>query len=89
MAAVSSSIVVKPELRPCTIDGKVCLFHKWVTEYVPRSIQTLSDDPEDDACEIMMCETTMALVEHEDGSISTESMQLVKFLDTDDHMGDM
>ena len=53
----ASSIVVKPELRPCTIDGKVCLFHKWVTEYVPRSIQTLSDDPDDDACEIMMCET--------------------------------
>lgn len=84
----SSDIVVRPELRPCMIDGKPCLFHKWVSEYVPRSVQML-DDTADETCEIMMCETTMALVEHEDGTVSTESVQLVQFLDTDDHMGDM
>ena len=27
-----SEIIVKPELRPCYVDGKKALFHKWVTD---------------------------------------------------------
>lgn len=82
-------ITVRNELRPCLVDGKPCLFHKWVTEFMPRAHYIMDGDDESEELEWIMCETTMALVEHEDGTVSTESVQLVRFLDTNAHMGDM
>lgn len=31
MATLESKIKVKMELRPCYVDGKKALFHKWIT----------------------------------------------------------
>ena len=82
MARVHDEIVIKTELRPCLVGGRRCLFHKWVTGYHPRANHLVDDDGED-YCEVMICETTMGLVEHSDGSISTENAEFIQFVDSE------
>ena len=63
------------------------MFHKWVTGYHPRANHLVDEDGED-CCEVLICETPMALVEHEDGTVSTENAEVVKFTDTKTKFGD-
>ena len=81
MARVAETITISMELRPCLVRGEKCLFHKWVTGYHPRANHLVDEDGED-YCEVMLCETPMALVEHEDGTVTTESAEAVKFADS-------
>ena len=76
-----SDIVIRQELRPCLVGNRKCLFHKWVTGYHPRANHLVDEDGED-YCEVMICETPMALVEYEDGTVTTESAEAVKFADS-------
>ena len=88
MARVTDTVTIRTELRPCLVGNKKCLFHKWVTGYHPRANHLVDEDGED-YCEVMICETPMALVEHEDGTVSTENAELVKFADTQTKFGDL
>ena len=87
MASANDTITIRNELRPCLVDGKPCLFHKWVSEFIPRVHHILDDDGEDD-CEMYMCETTMGLIEHENGTVSMESVQIIQFLDTEQKLNE-
>lgn len=82
MASLSSTVYVCQGLRPCFVDGERCLFHKWVTDYQPRGTHMITGDGEDN-WEVAIYEVTMALVEHQDGSVTTESMELVRFADAE------
>ena len=87
MARAYDSIVIRQELRPCFVNGKRCLFHKWVTGYHPRANHLVDEDGED-CCEVLICETPMALVEHEDGTVTTENAEVVKFADAEGLFGE-
>lgn len=41
------------------------------------------DEDGEDNWEVAIYEVTMGLVEHEDGGVSTESIEIIKFADTD------
>lgn len=82
MARVHDTITIRSELRPCYVNGEPCLFHKWITDYQPRSTHMIDEDGEDN-WEVAIYEVTMGLVEHENGTVSMESVQLIKFADAD------
>lgn len=53
-----SYIIIKSERRPCFVNGKKAIWHKWVERE-----EVVSD------CSLRAC---FALVEHEDGTVKEE-----------------
>lgn len=66
MASLDSSIEIKQELRPCFVNDRKALFHKWVHNKDMINIQQ---------------EYEMGIVEYEDGHIDTVYPKQIKFCD--------
>jgi hypothetical protein len=67
MAALTTCIEIKMECRPCFVNGKKAMFHKWV-----ESSQQLGN---------YSFRETFALVEYEDGTVKKEPLDNIKFAD--------
>lgn len=77
MAGLGGTITVEGERRPCLVEGKPALWHRWTSrcEIVPPSIYKgghLGGN-------IAAC---FALVEFEDGAVAEVNPERVRFLDT-------
>ena len=67
------------EYRPCIVDGRRALFHRWADNarpVVPRGM------PEDETTERYQLYTVQALVEFEDGTVCRRWPYEVQFLDS-------
>lgn len=99
MAAVNSEITIKSsEYRPCTVDGKNALFHRWIDVdqgvltpndilMKPDSMKRVHKVFEDTSvvplgCKMEKLRNTYAIVEFEDGTVKEVNPVDVKFLDT-------
>lgn len=82
--------------RPCEVDGKPCIFHRWVDEdKALLGVNLMVNDYQRDkivrgykadgvaphGCEIKVLRHTYALVEYPDGSVGKVEPELVTFLD--------
>ncbi len=66
MASLDSIIKIESEVRPCYVNGKKALFHKWVHNKNTINIQQ---------------EYEMAIVEYEDGHIDEVAPKEITFID--------
>lgn len=100
MARLSEEIIVKPELRPCWVNGEKALFHKWIVE---EKVFLVFDSPipygtkekiinkfhESDVipncCNIKKVMQNFAIVESENGTVDMVSPEEVKFCDSESH----
>lgn len=84
MAIMPDKIVLAYKTRPCLVDGKRALWHRWVdrAEVVPPSIMRGGHGGGQLAC-------TVALVELFDGTVKTVYPERVRFLDTEYEMSNM
>lgn len=76
MASLTQEIVVKKEYRPCMIDGKKALFHKWSdeAEIVPPS-NLIGGHAGG------VIKATFGLIEYEDGTIHKAYPEEIVFCD--------
>lgn len=77
MASMDATFSIGAELRPCLVDGKRALWHKWTTrwEIVPPSIMAGGHGGG-------QVSASLALVEFEDGTVAEVYPSRVRFLDT-------
>lgn len=78
MAAFDGTITISnSEYRPCAVDGKKALFHKWEDrcEVAPPSAMMDGHNGGE-------LRATFAIVEYEDGSVSETYPHKIKFLDS-------
>lgn len=68
---------ITQELRPCTVNGRRALFHRWVESSRPARPHGKENDPD---AEYYQVHSVHALVEYEDGTVAREWPSLVKFL---------
>lgn len=72
----SCDITIRCETRPCYVDGRKAMWHKWVdvSEIVPPSIAIGGHGGG-------VVRDTLALVEYEDGDVAKVYAEKVKFAD--------
>ena len=83
MAGLGGTITVQVEMRPCLVEGKPALWHRWTSrcEIVPPSpLQGGHLGGNIAAC--------FALVEYEDGTVQEVYPNRVRFLDTQNKLRD-
>jgi hypothetical protein len=98
MSGLNGEIIIKSsEYRPCVVNGKNALFHRWIDvdqgvikfgASIPSDKMQLVRKTFDDTsvlpvgCDMATLRTTYAVVEFEDGTIKEVNPGDVKFLDT-------
>lgn len=80
MAEVNNNMtifVAGPEYRPCLVEGRKALFHRWVDNARPvRRNYATEDDTEN-----YQLHNVQALVEFEDGTVARVWPQYIQFID--------
>lgn len=80
MAEVDNHVTIfaaGPEYRPCLVDGRKALFHRWVDNARPvRRKYANEDDTEN-----YQLHNVQALVEYEDGTVARVWPQHIQFID--------
>ena len=85
------------DYRPCFIDGKKALFHKWIDKEIPiikfkgvckeKELKKALADPEayriDDSVEVEIHKATLAIVEYESGKVEEVEPQKITFADNE------
>lgn len=99
MAELIKDIIVRPELRPCYVDGTPALFHKWIVEdksilifnsmIAPKQKESYikkfkKDGTVPPACGVKNIRMNFALVEFEDGRIEQVETTAIKFCDSEE-----
>ncbi len=76
MASISSEVIIKNDLRPCYVDGKKALFHKWgeISYIVPPS-------PMVGGHAGGVVKRTLAIVEYHDGTVAEVEPTSIIFAD--------
>lgn len=72
------------ELRPCMVDGRKHLFHRWI-----ESRWLVDASPLQGGHPGGLCARTMALVEDENGQVREVYPSEINFLDTPSHMTEL
>ena len=77
------SIVISQEIeyRPCYVNGRKALFHRWVNTANPTAPKGV--DPDDERVRFFQHRSTTALVEYEDGIVARVWPQELRFADSD------
>lgn len=98
MAGINGEIVIKPELRPCRVDGEDALFHKWIIKekvvlvfksMIPYGTKETFVKKFDETgvipngCEFEKVSSNLAIVEFRDGSVEEVEPTDITFLDGD------
>lgn len=97
MASLAQTITITTELRPCYVDGKKALFHKWIdksdviikfnvhgcaTKTYKRTLELFKKDKTlPPEVETGKIQNTYGIVEYEDGTIKEVKPQQIKFDD--------
>ena len=99
MAELIKEIVVKPELRPCWVNNKKALFHKWITEEkafllfknnIPYGTKESFMKKFDEcgvvpnSCDVKKVIQNFAIVEFEDGAVERIDPEDIEFLDSEE-----
>lgn len=74
--------------RPCEVDGRPALFHRWVEDFMDLVQLNAHTSPEDqvrlvDRLRDRRVYQTLALVEYRDGTIDKVDPLLVRFVDVE------
>ena len=98
MAGLIKEIIVKPELRPCWVNGEKALFHKWIAEekaiLVSESIfkydqfRKIKKDFDEykilaPGCKLGKITQNFALVEFKNGQVKEVDPRDIKFCDSE------
>lgn len=83
MAGLGGTITVQGELRPCLVDAKPALWHRWTTRSEIVSPAMLKGGHL--GGNITAC---FALIEYEDGQVAEVYPDRVRFLDTEGKLRD-
>lgn len=67
------------EYRPCYVNGRKALFHRWINTANPALPR--GADPKDERTKFFQHRSTTALVEYEDGTLARVWPQDIRFAD--------
>lgn len=70
---------IESEYRPCYVNGRKALFHRWVNTANPAAPKGV--DPNDEKVKFFQHRSTTGLVEYEDGTLARVWPQDIRFAD--------
>lgn len=96
MASLSSEIVITHELRPCYVDGKKALFHRWIDKETPivkinamlteKALDRIKSKIENGMIppigDVVFQKTVFAIVEYHDGTVAEVEPTSIIFADS-------
>jgi hypothetical protein len=95
MASLSSKIVITHELRPCYVDGKKALFHRWIDKETPimkinamlteKALERIADKIKNGIIppsgDVVLQKTVLGIVEYQDGTVAEVEPTSIIFAD--------
>lgn len=79
MAAFNTDIQIKHQTRPCWVDGRRAMFHRWTDSARPVKPRGMEDTDTTDRFQV---HSVHALVEYEDGTMERVWPNTVQFADS-------
>lgn len=79
MATINNAIMITPHTRPCWVDGRRAIFHRWTDSARPVKPRGMEDD---ETAEHFQLHSIHALVEYEDGTVERVWPNTVHFADS-------
>jgi hypothetical protein len=79
MATMNNEFIFKQHTRPCWVDGRRAIFHRWTDSARPVKPRGMEEDETADRFQI---HSVHALVEYEDGTVERVWPNTVRFADS-------